>query len=375
MKKLLEKITSVALAVVSILFIALVWVVMFKPAIAADFDTSLVKAFVIILSSAFLILSGLNIYSSFVDNERLSDVLLFKDRESATKATVGVVKKTAKRVTKNMEEAKIRKVTLYSDASGNISMNVEIKVKSDRTMDVITNVRALLIETFDEIFGIEFSAINFRVITSKNKFVPNDADVKAKVEALKATIVANKPAPGKVQTSKVTGHIEEKNESDSTETLSKENEDSSEEQTQEITSEETSEEQAQEIISEENEWEDKVIEEKAEEAEEKSIKDNEIDEEIPEETTELDSKEAEQTTEESNEAEIVEITEKEAEETTDEEPAEVSEEETTDEEPAVVSEEETTEEELVKEEEKETEEVSETTSDEGKKEESKKKKD
>ncbi|MDD4120875.1 MAG: hypothetical protein PHG90_04750, partial [Clostridia bacterium] len=227
MKKLLEKITSVALAVVSILFIALVWVVMFKPAIAADFDTSLVKAFVIILSSAFLILSGLNIYSSFVDNERLSDVLLFKDRESATKATVGVVKKTAKRVTKNMEEAKIRKVTLYSDASGNISMNVEIKVKSDRTMDVITNVRALLIETFDEIFGIEFSAINFRVITSKNKFVPNDADVKAKVEALKATIVANKPAPGKVQTSKVTGHIEEKNESDSTETLSKENEDSS----------------------------------------------------------------------------------------------------------------------------------------------------
>lgn len=362
MKKLLEKITSVALAVVSILFIALVWVVMFKPAIAADFDTSLVKAFVIILSSAFLILSGLNIYSSFVDNERLSDVLLFKDRESATKATVGVVKKTAKRVTKNMEEAKIRKVTLYSDASGNISMNVEIKVKSDRTMDVITNVRALLIETFDEIFGIEFSAINFRVITSKNKFVPNDADVKAKVEALKATIVANKPAPGKVQTSKVTGHIEEKNESVSTETLPKENEDSSEEQ-------------AQEIISEENEWEDKVIEEKAEEAEEKSIKDNEIDEEIPEETTELDSKEAEQTTEESNEAEIVEITEKEAEETTDEEPAEVSEEETTDEEPAVVSEEETTEEELVKEEEKETEEVSETTSDEGKKEESKKKKD
>lgn len=356
MKKLLEKITSVALAVVSILFIALVWVVMFKPAIAADFDTSLVKAFVIILSSAFLILSGLNIYSSFVDNERLSDVLLFKDRESATKTTVGVVKKTAKRVTKNMEEAKIRKVTLYSDASGNISMNVEIKVKSDRTMDVITNVRALLIETFDEIFGIEFSAINFRVITSKNKFVPNDADVKAKVEALKATIVANKPAPGKVQTSKVTGHIEEKNESDSTETLSKENEDSSEEQTQEITSEETSEEQAQEIISEENEWEDKVIEEKAEEAEEESIKDNEIDEEIPEETTELDSKEAEETTEE--------------------EPAEVSKEETTEEELVEISEEET--EKTIEDEpsevvEEETEEVPETTSDEGEKEEKSKK--
>lgn len=356
MKKLLEKITSVALAVVSILFIALVWVVMFKPAIAADFDTSLVKAFVIILSSAFLILSGLNIYSSFVDNERLSDVLLFKDRESATKATVGVVKKTAKRVTKNMEEAKIRKVTLYSDASGNISMNVEIKVKSDRTMDVITNVRALLIETFDEIFGIEFSAINFRVITSKNKFVPNDADVKAKVEALKATIVANKPAPGKVQTSKVTGHIEEKNESDSTETLSKENEDSSEDQAQEITSEETSEEQAQEIISEENEWEDKVIEEKAEEAEEESIKDNEIDEEIPEERTELDSKEAEETTEE--------------------EPAEVSKEETTEEELVEISEEET--EKTIEDEpsevvEEETEEVPETTSDEGEKEEKSKK--
>jgi hypothetical protein len=289
MKKLLEKITSVALAVVSILFIALVWVVMFKPAIAADFNTSLVKAFVIILSSAFLILSGLNIYSSFVDNERLSDVLLFKDRESATKATVGVVKKTAKRITKNMEEAKIRKVTLYSDASGNISMNVEVKVRSDKTMDVITNVRALLIETFDEIFGIEFSAINFRVITSKNKFVPNDADVKAKVEALKATIVSNKPAPGKVQTSKVTGHIEEKVEEVEAADIAKETEESSEE-----IPEETPAEQAQEIISEENDWEDKIIEEKAEEV---AAEEKQTVEEITEDTTVEESKAAEEVTE------------------------------------------------------------------------------
>lgn len=286
MKKILEKITTIALAVISILFIALIWVIMFKPEIAVDLKNDLVYAFVILLSSTFVILTTLNIYSAFVDNERLSDVLLFKDRESATKATVGVVKKTAKRITKNMEEAKIKKVTLYSDVSGNISMNVEIKVKSDETMNVVTKVRALLIKTFDEIFGIEFSAINFRVTTSKNKFVPKDEDVQAKVDELKATLVSNKPAPGKVQVSKITGHIEDAAlvVADTTQTTT-----TPEESVNEENSANPSLEALEEIQQEENAEEDAVIEEKAETLEENL---NEVVEAV-EENTSLETSEIE----------------------------------------------------------------------------------
>lgn len=194
MKKVFEKIVSITLGVISTLFVILILVTMFGGIEIADLDNDLVHALLIALGVVFAVLTGLNIYASFIDNEKLSSVLLFKDKESATKATVSVLKKTAVRVTKQVPEAKIKKVHLTSDENGNVKMRLDIKVSTDETLEVVTRVRAIIIETFKEIFGIEFASIDYKIIKSKNTFVPSDKDVDAKVEELKKSVVINKPA-------------------------------------------------------------------------------------------------------------------------------------------------------------------------------------
>lgn len=294
MKKTMEKIISVALAVISLFFVILILVTMYGGISMDDLSNKLVRALIFIMFGAFILLSGFNIWAAFIDDEKLSDVLLFKDRESATKATVGVVKKTAKRVCKQVEEARIRKVILHSDANGNISMNIEIKLVSDETMDVVTKVRALLIETFDEVFGIEFSSINFKVVKSKNSFVPTDKDVDAKVKELKVSVKTNKLPENKVQTSTVTGDVPSEEKEEVIEVV---------EATEEAVTE--SEEQLREIQAEIYEEEDAAIDRKAakvaEEEEIEEIKDSEETEETPEELEETPEENAQENAEEETE--------------------------------------------------------------------------
>ncbi|MGI6136704.1 MAG: hypothetical protein ACOYEE_02740 [Christensenellales bacterium] len=294
MKKTMEKIISVALAVISLFFVILILVTMYGGISMDDLSNKLVRALIFIMFGAFMLLSGFNIWATFIDDEKLSDVLLFKDRESATKATVGVVKKTAKRVCKQVEEARIRKVILHSDASGNISMNIAIKVTSDETMDVITKVRALLIETFSEVFGIEFASINFKVVKSKNTFVPTDKDVDAKVKELKASVKTNKLPENKVQTSTVTGDVPSEEKEEVIEVV---------EATEETVTE--SEEQLREIQAEIYEAEDAAIDRKAAKvATEEEIKDSEEAEETPKEDAQENAKvAAEEEIKDSEEAE------------------------------------------------------------------------
>ncbi|HQC55325.1 MAG TPA: hypothetical protein PKX91_06355 [Clostridia bacterium] len=328
MKKIMEKIISVALAVVSLFFVILILVTMYGGIEMESLSDPLVRALIFIMFGAFVLLSVFNIWTTFIDDEKLSDVLLFKDRESATKATVGVVKKTAKRVCKNVEEAKIRKVILHSDASGNISMNIEIKIKSDETLDVVTKVRALIIQTFDEVFGIEFASINFKVIKSKNTYVPTDKDVDTKVQELKASVKTNKLPENKVQTSTVTGNIpaDDKEEViEVTKIAEEENVLEAEEQLKEIQNDiyeaedaaidrkaaEAAEEIAEEEIALESEDEavEEIVEEgqvESDETETEQVELEEVAEEIEEETAEEIVEEEQKEAEEESEEDEVE---------------------------------------------------------------------
>lgn len=202
-KKITEKIISIALCVVSLLFVLLLLITTFGHIKNADLDNKIVKALLISLTVVFGVLSGFSIAMSFRDTEKLSAVLIFKDKHSATKATVAVMKRTAVRVCKPIEEAKIRRVHIFADDVGNVKMKIDIKIYSDKTVDVTTKVKATLINTFEEVFGIEFSSIDFRIIKSKNEYLPNDADVEKRVEALKKEIVMNKPLPEDVEEAKI----------------------------------------------------------------------------------------------------------------------------------------------------------------------------
>lgn len=194
MKKIFDKVITVTLGVISLFFVILMLITAFGGLETADFDNEIVKALLITLGIIFAVLTGLNVWVAFQDNEKLSSILLFKDKESATKATVGVVKKTARRVTKKIEEAKIGKIQIFADENGNARLKVDVKLTTDATMDTVTKLRAILIDTFKNIFGIEFAAIDFRVVKSKNAYEPADADVQARMEQLRGELIPNVPA-------------------------------------------------------------------------------------------------------------------------------------------------------------------------------------
>lgn len=194
MKKIFEKVVTITLGVISLFFVIMMLVTAFGGLELSDFDNSIVRALLICLAVIFAVLTGLAVFAAFQDNEKLSSVVLFKNKESATKATVAVVKRTAKRVVKEIPEAKLTKVQIVADDNGNVRLKVDVKLATDATMEVVTKVRALLIDTFANIFGIEFASIDFRIVKSKNSYLPSAAAVDKRVEELKASVEINKPA-------------------------------------------------------------------------------------------------------------------------------------------------------------------------------------
>ena len=194
MKKIFEKVVTITLGVISLFFVIMMLVTAFGGLELNDFDNSIVRALLICLAVIFAVLTGLAVFAAFQDNEKLSSVVLFKNKESATKATVAVVKRTAKRVVKEIPEAKLTKVQIVADDNGNVRLKVDVKLATDATMEVVTKVRALLIDTFANVFGIEFASIDFRIVKSKNSYLPSAAAVDKRVEELKASVEINKPA-------------------------------------------------------------------------------------------------------------------------------------------------------------------------------------
>lgn len=189
MKKVFDKIISVTLGVVSLFFVLLMLVTAFGGLQQVDLDNNVVKALLITLAVIFALLTAFQVAISFRDDEKLNAVLLYKDKESSAKATVAVVKKTAKRVAKVMKaEAKIGKVQIVSDDAGNTRLKVDVKILTDRTEETSIKLRAILVESFKKIFGIEFSSIDFRIVKSKSTYVPGEAEVAARISELKANV-------------------------------------------------------------------------------------------------------------------------------------------------------------------------------------------
>lgn len=189
MKKVFDKIISVTLGVVSLFFVLLMLVTAFGGLQQVDLDNNVVKALLITLAVIFALLTAFQVAISFRDDEKLNAVLLYKDKEASAKATVAVVKKTAKRVAKVMKaEARIGKVQIVSDDAGNTRLKVDVKILTDRTEETSIKLRAILVESFKKIFGIEFSSIDFRIVKSKSTYVPGEAEVAARISELKANV-------------------------------------------------------------------------------------------------------------------------------------------------------------------------------------------
>lgn len=193
MKKLFEKIVSIATAIIGTLFMILLLVVMFQGMDIRQMDNQLVHALMITLAIVFTVLLGLSIYAAFLDTDKLSSIILFKDKESATKASMSVVKSTAKKAAKAVEGAKLTKVRLIADENGNVRLKVDLKVTTENVDDTVINVRAQVEDAFEKIYGVKFHYIDINLVKVKNNFKSDQKDIDAKVAQLKDKISANEP--------------------------------------------------------------------------------------------------------------------------------------------------------------------------------------
>ncbi len=195
MKKLLEKIVTIALALVSLVFVALIITLIFKPEYVSELDNQLVKAMLVAFCVVFGILTALNITTAFRSVDKLSSVILFKGKSSATRATIGVVKKYVKQAAKNVEGAKVTKVMLFVDENNNVKMKANLKITSEKqVVAIVTAVKAHVAETLMGVLGLEFAAIDFTTVGVKNKFAPDTAAIDQQVASELAEIERIKEA-------------------------------------------------------------------------------------------------------------------------------------------------------------------------------------
>lgn len=194
MKKILEKIISVSLMVVGLLFIALLLVVMFGAIGVDELDNQVVKALTIALSVIFAVLAVIMIASAFADRDKLNSILLFKDKESATKATVSVVKSLIKKASKRVEAAKVTKAVLIGDENNNVRLIVYIKVRSNDTEVVINRVRAEIMATCEKVLEYNFASVDFKIVGVKADYKPSDSEIDAKIAAYQKEKEAAKKA-------------------------------------------------------------------------------------------------------------------------------------------------------------------------------------
>lgn len=184
MKKILEKVVSIAVLVVGLIFITLLLVVIFGSIEGEELNNQLVQVLVISLSVIFGVLGAIMIISAFNDGERLNSILIFKDKESATKAAVPVVKSLVKTASNRVEEAKVNKVVLLGDDNNNVKLVVYIKIKSDDTEDVIKRVRAEIMATCYKVLEYQFSTVDFRITKVKSNYTPSQSEIDAQLELL-----------------------------------------------------------------------------------------------------------------------------------------------------------------------------------------------
>jgi len=175
MHKSLEKCIGIALATVSTIFVVFLLVLITNTNVAVEADNSVVHALFIVLTLAFATLTAFNVYFAFSNMEKVNQVLLFKTKNTVQKASVGVIRKLAKKATADIEGIKINKINLFTDATGEVTFKAAIKVKATKGEDdikateLLEEVSTAIEKEILEVLGLQFKEIELKLIKYKKQ--------------------------------------------------------------------------------------------------------------------------------------------------------------------------------------------------------------
>lgn len=198
MKRNFEKFITISLAVVSAIFVMFLLVMILSTDVAVEANNGVVQALFIVFTLFFLALSSLNIYSAFCSTEKVNQILLFKTKNSAKKASVGVVRKIAKKAVADIEGIKIGSIHLFVDSNNDVTFKAAVKVRAAEGSEfkaaiLLERISDALETEFMEILGLEFKEVELKLVSAKYNNSPD----------------ASKAAPQAKQSAEQTGTAEE----------------------------------------------------------------------------------------------------------------------------------------------------------------------
>ncbi|MCL2375434.1 MAG: hypothetical protein FWC82_02800 [Firmicutes bacterium] len=200
MKKTLEKMITISLGVVSTIFVVFLLVLIKRPDTAEGANTPVVHALFIIFASIFAALTIFNILLSFNDSERVKQVLLFKTKNGAKKASLSVIRKLAKQTVKAVNGVNICHIHLFLDDNNDIVFKAAVKIKSIESGGnqafnaalILEKVNAALELIFLEVLGLSFKEIELKLISAKTTRSPDSALVDKKADAAMKSLEAQR---------------------------------------------------------------------------------------------------------------------------------------------------------------------------------------
>lgn len=144
---------------------------------------SFVLALIIVLVALYVVFSGYLIYSTFVQRNYIKQILLYRDADSSTKATIAVIKKIAKDNSRLVEGLTVKKLQISANDMQKLKLEMVVDVVNDDVAGTVDTMRCLLIDSYMSILGLSFETIDFKIRKVVSKYEPdvNKATNQAKV--------------------------------------------------------------------------------------------------------------------------------------------------------------------------------------------------
>ena len=175
MRKITEKVSIIAQICITLVFVitTLLYVSNVIPESQALANNGMIATLIIILAIVYALLSVYLLYLNFSECEMLRQVLLFCDSESATHASVKVVRNIVKSCAKKVSGIRVKKVKMRTDEKHGLVITLKVDVSANEISVAIDKLRCLITDSFKNTLNLTFNSINFEIRRLKSHYTPN----------------------------------------------------------------------------------------------------------------------------------------------------------------------------------------------------------
>ena len=175
MRKVTEKIAIVAQICITLIFVVttLLYITGVIPYNEGLIDNGVFVTLLIILAVVYGLLSAYIVFVNFSEYEALRQVLLFCDSESATHASVKVVKNIVRSCAKKVHGIRVRRVKMRVDEKQGFVITLKVDVSADAISIAIDKLRCLIADSFKNTLNLTFNSINFEIRRLKSRYTPD----------------------------------------------------------------------------------------------------------------------------------------------------------------------------------------------------------